>query len=220
MPINAFWDELKRRMENPFWGSFIISWLLINWKVVYITISLESTSIDDKINYIEKLYQSWIWGNLISLIIYPLLASFIAVALIPFINHFYLWLRKFHRDRDATLEIQEIQKEQALIKERQILQKEGRKLEKSQEEIWNEDYDFLMKKDKEIFEQLSIFIHIYGWKVNYGMDLSYNNSYKQPTYLKIFNSYDLVKISKRTDDLAIYEPTEKWKYFLKKQLNK
>lgn len=90
------------------------------------------------------------------------MASFIAVALIPFINHFYLWLRKFHRDRDATLEIQEIQKEQALIKERQILQKEGRKLEKSQEEIWNEDYDFLMKKDKEIFEQLSIFIHIYG----------------------------------------------------------
>ena len=50
-------DEAKKRLsESPFWSSFIISWLVINWKVVYITTSLNSISLDDKIEKIEELY--------------------------------------------------------------------------------------------------------------------------------------------------------------------
>ena len=90
---------------------------------------------------------------------YPLLASFIAVALIPFINHVYLWIRKFHRDRDANLEIAETQKEIEVIEVRKDLQEKELELEKSEQEIWNEDHDLLVKKYPEILKELSLFIY-------------------------------------------------------------
>ena len=77
--------------------------------------------------------------------VYPVLASLIAVAIIPFINHFYLWLRKFHRDRDADIELEEIQKEKEVIKEKQELQKSEQELQKSEQENWNDDYDEILK---------------------------------------------------------------------------
>ena len=90
---------------------------------------------------------------------YPLLASFIAVALIPFVNHVYLWIRKFHRDRDANIEIQEIQKEIEVIKEKQDLKKEEKKLEKSEEEKWNEEYELLVEKYPNFIKNLDFAIY-------------------------------------------------------------
>jgi hypothetical protein len=56
--IESTLDEAKKRLfESPFWSSFIISWLLINWKIVYVTFSWSSTAIDDKIKYIDGFHQ-------------------------------------------------------------------------------------------------------------------------------------------------------------------
>ena len=58
--IDSAINEAKKRLsdESPFWSSFIISWLVINWKVLFIATSLNSTSINEKIDAIEKLYPS------------------------------------------------------------------------------------------------------------------------------------------------------------------
>lgn len=143
--INSTIDEAKKRLfESPFWSSFIISWLVINWKVLYISTSLNSTTISDKIDAIEKLHPN-LFDRIISLGILPLIASFIAIAVVPFINHFYLWLRKYHRDRDANIEIQEIQKEKEVIKEKQDLKKEEQRIQKSEQEEWNKEYSEIEK---------------------------------------------------------------------------
>lgn len=92
-------------------------------------------------------------------IIYPLLSSFIAVAAIPFLNHFYLWIRKFHRNRDANLEIEETQKEIEVIEVRKDLQEKEKELEKSEQEVWNEEYKKLMVKFPEFWLILTNLIY-------------------------------------------------------------
>lgn len=70
--IESTLDEAKKRLfESHFWSSFVISWLIINWKIVYVTLSWSSIAIDDKIKYIEGLHQG-VFITILITIIYPL----------------------------------------------------------------------------------------------------------------------------------------------------
>lgn len=160
--IESTINEWKKRLfESPFWGSFIISWLLINWKVVYITISLNSISLTDKILKIEELYPTWNFTDfthpLISVVVYPLLASFIAVAIIPIINHFYLYIRKKYRDWDATIEKAEIDIEKNLIQNKIALQREQKELIKEQKWVLEEKKEVISLENeikKSIYDKI------------------------------------------------------------------
>lgn len=209
-PIDAFSDELKKRMEHPFWWSFIISWLLINWKVVYITISLNGKEINDKIEHIEKLYDFWIFGfrnAYLLLFLYPILASAVAVGLIPYFARLYLTAQLYHKKKDNNERVKWIQNEKVLLEKEKELIEEKKDVQnlKSEQDIWDEDYTYLISKYPELINQLTSIIYLSDWW-----------AWGDPELTKLLEVNDLTVISKDKQDSPRHKLTNKWKYFLKK----
>lgn len=75
-------DVILSRFKSRFTGAFIIAWIVWNWKIIYITIFIHKSEIDsNKIDYIGKHYtDSW------HLLWLPLIASLLAILLIPILN--------------------------------------------------------------------------------------------------------------------------------------
>ena len=161
-------------MENPFWGSFIISWLIINWKVVLVVLSWNSQKIDDKINYIESLFPFDSMLNasisLGHLALFPLIASFVAVWFIPILAREYLRKQIKNKEEDDSLKIREIKSEVSVNKEQQTLIKEvanTKKLEKSLEDNWEEEYEKLTRKYPDLINELTSILYTHeGWAGN------------------------------------------------------
>ena len=81
---------LYERTTSPFWGSLIISWVVWNWKIVYLTFCVGEESIKPltKIDYI-------ISNNYLDysrLYLYPIISSFLLIALVPFLSNGAFWL--------------------------------------------------------------------------------------------------------------------------------
>ncbi len=137
-PLDAFNDEAKRRMEHPFWGSFIISWLLINWKIIYVTLSWSSVRIDDKIEYIEELFP---FNSIINILFslghlfaFPLITSFIAVWFIPILAREYLAKQVKNKKQDDIILRQNLKIEEANLKAETETTKTNTRLLKAQKE--------------------------------------------------------------------------------------
>lgn len=78
---NSAADVLKKRFADPFYGSLIISWLIWNWQIPYITFFVSQDKISGtKANYLIDNYNSCTYN-----LVLPLLsASFLTMAM-PFI---------------------------------------------------------------------------------------------------------------------------------------
>lgn len=75
-------DAAKSRVNNPFYGAFIFSWLIFNWKIILILLFSKKniySVIEDITNHLN--------ANL--LLYYPLLASLILLILIPIATAIY-----------------------------------------------------------------------------------------------------------------------------------
>ena len=92
-------DDLKKsfdqiiyeRTASPFYGSFIISWCLWNWKIIYLTFFVSQ----DKIDYIVTNFSAFK-----NIFIFPLLSSIFIITLVPFITNGAYWLSlKFNKWR-------------------------------------------------------------------------------------------------------------------------
>jgi hypothetical protein len=80
--LETLFSTANQRIKSPFFGSFIFSWILINWKpIFYFSFSNEQISV--KIKNIEASYE-FIQNSLL----YPLLFTFIYVVVLPYINNF------------------------------------------------------------------------------------------------------------------------------------
>ncbi len=89
-------DDIKKsitsifseRVSSPFYGTLAMSWLIWNWKIIYLTFIIDQNKIEgNKIDYIVTNYGSL--NNLISL---PLISTLILLTLIPFITNGAYWL--------------------------------------------------------------------------------------------------------------------------------
>lgn len=79
---------LNERVSSPFYGTLIISWLLWNWKIIYLTIFIsEKTLKKNKIDYIVSNY-----NDCYHLILYPLLSTIIILTILPFITNGAYWI--------------------------------------------------------------------------------------------------------------------------------
>ena len=74
----------EERISSPFYGAFLFSWLVLNWKIVYLTIFVNQDIIEPltKIEYIQENYI-----NIYTLIILPLLSSGLLIVVVPFISN-------------------------------------------------------------------------------------------------------------------------------------
>ena len=106
-------DELKKslsailyeRTTSPFYGTLLISWLIWNWKIVYLTLFISENKINtDKINYITNNF-----NDIHCLLIYPLISTVVLLTVIPYISNGAYWLslkfNKWKKDQKNVVEM-------------------------------------------------------------------------------------------------------------------
>lgn len=84
---------LDERVTSPFYGSFAFSWIIWNWRILYLTafISQEAISPNTKLEYIEEHYL-----GICTLLIYPLLTSCLLIVAVPYLSNQLYRAHLFH----------------------------------------------------------------------------------------------------------------------------
>jgi hypothetical protein len=89
-------DDLKQsitstftdRIQSPLYGTFIISWLIWNWKIFYLSFFISEKRIDgNKLDYIIN--NLW---DIHTILWYPLISTGILIIIIPVFNNISYWL--------------------------------------------------------------------------------------------------------------------------------
>ena len=122
---------LYDRMTSPFYGALIISWIIWNWKAIYLTLFVSEEMIKEtKIDYIVANYSS-----LENLITYPVISTLAILLVLPFIANGAYWTSlKFKNWRQ--IQKNNIEKKQLLTLEQSIaIRKELKQKEFEYEEI-------------------------------------------------------------------------------------
>ncbi len=85
---NSIKTILNERISSPFYGSFIITWLLWNWKIPYVTFFINSSAL--KINKIDYILSNC--NDLHYLITYPIVSTILIIGIVPFITNTAYWI--------------------------------------------------------------------------------------------------------------------------------
>lgn len=118
---------LSQRISSPFYGTLVISWLLWNWKIIYLTLFIGEKKItQNKIDFIITNY-----NDINHLIWFPLLSTIVILTVIPFLTNGAYWLDlNFDKWRiDKKIEVEKKQLltiEQSISLREQILNMENR----------------------------------------------------------------------------------------------
>lgn len=146
--LKEIFDE---RISSPFYGSLIVSWLLWNWKIPYITFFVDGDILKEisKVNKIDYVLDNCI--NIWHLVIFPLLSTAIILLVVPYItNGAYLITLKF--DQWRIKKKNEIEGRRLLtIEESARMHLEHQNLRLEFSEILNEKNSEIeyLKKDKD-----------------------------------------------------------------------
>jgi hypothetical protein len=109
----SFRKIFQDRLTSPLYGSFILSWLIWNWKIIYLTIFISQDLLkpQTKIDYILSNYVNWL-----NLTLYPFLSAVALIAVIPLLAnqayriHLYYerkrrtWKEEFDKGQRLTIE--------------------------------------------------------------------------------------------------------------------
>ncbi|HMI77690.1 MAG TPA: hypothetical protein VK484_02805, partial [Ferruginibacter sp.] len=99
---NSFNKIFEERISSPLYGTFIISWLIWNWKIIYLTIFINKDDIQpsNKIQYILDNYINW-WV----LLWFPLISTVVLITVIPLVaNKLYKVHLYYERERTRDKE--------------------------------------------------------------------------------------------------------------------
>ncbi|MGC4023396.1 MAG: hypothetical protein QM734_16325 [Cyclobacteriaceae bacterium] len=102
--LSSFERLIKDRVTSPLFSTFIVSWMLCNWKIFYLTLFIDSNKIypSNKIEFISTNYLDWLNG-----LVYPLVSTAFLLFVIPFgekyVYRTYLYFKKGRqRDREKS----------------------------------------------------------------------------------------------------------------------
>lgn len=179
--VQATNAALEERISSPFYGYFIVGWIITNWKLVYASFFLDQDKIFQKTGllrneYIQTIFpvDQWFWLNFF---IIPIAFTLVFFWISPY------WtrpiFRKSIRNKKAlkVIELQEsqevrreqkelIKEETALIQEEIVKAKEEKKAEvETPEIIWNRDFEnFKNSKFFFLFKKILDAIYEHGGK--------------------------------------------------------
>ncbi|MFD0792585.1 hypothetical protein ACFQZX_03090 [Mucilaginibacter litoreus] len=79
---------IYERTTSPFWGSFVFSWLICNWKIILtIFIVSEENLAVNKIQYISDNFIDWK-----PIALYPFISTLILVSIFPLLSNGAYWI--------------------------------------------------------------------------------------------------------------------------------
>jgi hypothetical protein len=79
---------LYERTTSPFYGTLFLSWIIWNWKILYLTLFVSEDKISsNKIDYIVANY-----SDIHNLVTYPLISTVVLITLIPFLVNGSYWI--------------------------------------------------------------------------------------------------------------------------------
>ncbi len=124
----SFKSILYERTTSPFYGTFIISWLIWNWKIVYVTLFVSEKSIKtDKLSYLLNNHLI----DELNLIVWPIISTIALLTIFPFITNGAYWLKlkfdKWKKDKKNEVELKQLLTlEQSIELREQIANQEER----------------------------------------------------------------------------------------------
>lgn len=91
--LEKFFTPFYERVKNPFMGSFIISWLIVNWRIPYVTFFLDNKDVkllditkDTKIEYIQTFID---WPHFFC---WPLFGAIMYVTVVQLLAFGFSWI--------------------------------------------------------------------------------------------------------------------------------
>lgn len=213
---------LEDRIASPFYGYFLISWILINWKLIYVAFFIDQGILFEKTGllrnqYLDSLALPNIW---IHFFIEPFLITILLFWVFPYATRIFftknirnkitlkvIELRETSRSTKAKTEL--VQEETSLLKEEIEKAHEQKKAEtETPEIIWDKEFKkFQSSKLFKEFNQIVDSIYEYQGYVTYDT-FTINKD-----ILVYADSNGLINLS--SDNRRI-ELTKKGKHFLKK----
>ncbi|MBB6154429.1 hypothetical protein HDC30_001637 [Pseudomonas sp. JAI115] len=133
--------QLYERVTSPLLGSFLISWCLINYKLILILFS--SLSAPEKITYIEFNLFSSVQDYMLKGVFFPLIATLAIILVYP-----YPAAKIYEISRNNRKKLKEIQ--QKIDDETPITRDEARKIRKAAVQIQIDFEEQTKRKDSEI----------------------------------------------------------------------
>ena len=162
--VTSFNIALEERITSPFYGYFIVSWLIINWKILYVAFFVSQDKIFEKLGLLRHEYLSISFPSfssfhhLLYFLLYPLLLTIFFFWIFPFFS------RKFYRKslkNQKALRIIEIQEtteqrkeEKKLVREEKELIKEKAEKAKETKKAEREDPAILWEREFTEFKNL------------------------------------------------------------------
>ena len=90
---------LNERISSPFSGSFLFSWVVWNWRLIYYLFSNDGTvRLTDRISYVESNYLSLRYT-----LLFPAVSAVFLIAVYPFITTGALWIWLKFKKTQQTL---------------------------------------------------------------------------------------------------------------------
>lgn len=144
---------LYDRLSSPLFGAFACSWCIWNWKIIYLTIFVDSRLVGNKIDFITKNYSSES-----HLLYYPILSTLFLILLYPLISTGAFWTSLKFEKMKNNLRNKEENKQLLSLEQSIQLRKEVR----SQDE----KFDRLLNKKNEEIEILNKEVENYRKQLN------------------------------------------------------
>lgn len=145
--ITDFFKDIRDRLSNPLFSSFIISWLIINWQipVAFSFYNNETLKNDGYNSYMDLILSKWSGWNYFG---YPLLLALIYTFVFPFIRNgvfaFQTWIRTWGNDLNLK-----ISKKGKVSTERYVqLREKYNRLTKTLEELLSQETTFVQENSQ------------------------------------------------------------------------
>ena len=96
--MRSIYATLYERSTSPFWGTFVVSWSVWNWRIIYLTLFVSEKIQPYKIEYISCQYINWI-----DMLVIPLLSTVIAIGVIPYVSNWAYWASLEYKKKRRTM---------------------------------------------------------------------------------------------------------------------
>ena len=179
---------LYERTSSPFYGTLILSWILWNWKILYLTFFISEDKITtDKITYIVDNF-----SKTENLITNPIISSVIILTLIPFASNGAYWVNLNFENWKKNKKNQ-VEKRQLLSLEQSI---------ELREQLLNQENKFekLLKNKNSEIEQLKLLLDKFKSENNSQNIINLGSGKKEFDFESVAN-----KIKKIDKDLVSFE---------------